>query len=91
MWSLIENWRIAAAWRKIFVKCGSVIALGAKKNAEVLSKKTVPRHFSKMGWQMGLEPTTLGTTIRCSNQLSYCHHLVKPAFEHFWAVMSIYF
>ena len=24
---------------------------------------------------MGLEPTTLGTTIQCSNQLSYIHHL----------------
>ena len=23
---------------------------------------------------MGLEPTTLGTTIRCSNQLSHSHH-----------------
>ncbi len=23
---------------------------------------------------MGFEPTTLGTTIRCSNQLSYMHH-----------------
>jgi len=22
------------------------------------------------GWNMGLEPTTLGTTNRCSNQLS---------------------
>ena len=27
------------------------------------------------GWKMGLEPTTLGTTIQCSNQLSYIHHL----------------
>ncbi len=27
-----------------------------------------------MGWVMGLEPTTLGTTNRCSNQLSYTHH-----------------
>lgn len=25
---------------------------------------------------MGFEPTTLGTTIQCSNQLSYNHHLV---------------
>ena len=47
------SWRLArvgAVWRKIFVKRGGVIVLGAKKNAEVLSKKTVPRHFSKMGW-----------------------------------------
>ena len=27
-----------------------------------------------MGWLMGFEPTTLGTTNRCSNQLSYSHH-----------------
>ena len=24
---------------------------------------------------MGLEPTTFGITIRCSNQLSYDHHV----------------
>ena len=28
-----------------------------------------------LGWEMGLEPTTPGTTIRCSNQLSYPHHI----------------
>ena len=28
-----------------------------------------------MGWVKGLEPSTLGTTIRCSNQLSYPHHI----------------
>ena len=28
-----------------------------------------------MGWVMGLEPTTPGTTIRCSNQLSYTHQI----------------
>ena len=27
------------------------------------------------GWLMGFEPTTLGTTNRCSNQLSYSHHV----------------
>jgi hypothetical protein len=27
----------------------------------------------EVGWLMGLEPTTLGTTNRCSNQLSYSH------------------
>ena len=29
-----------------------------------------------LGWEMGLEPTTPGTTIRCSNQLSYTHHIL---------------
>ena len=29
---------------------------------------------SSLGWVKGLEPSTPGTTIRCSNQLSYTHH-----------------
>ena len=28
-----------------------------------------------MGWVKGFEPSTPGTTIRCSNQLSYTHHI----------------
>ena len=28
-----------------------------------------------MGWVKGLEPSTPGTTIRCSTQLSYPHHI----------------
>ena len=28
-----------------------------------------------MGWVKGLEPSTPGTTIRCSNQLSYTHQI----------------
>ncbi|MDF2456198.1 MAG: hypothetical protein K0R51_2191 [Cytophagaceae bacterium] len=28
-----------------------------------------------IGWMMGLEPTTLGTTNRCSNRLSYNHRV----------------
>ena len=31
--------------------------------------------LKRMGWVKGLEPSTLGTTIRCSNQLSYTHHM----------------
>ena len=41
-----------------------------------------PRHailLRKMGWLTGFEPATLGTTSRCSNQLSYSHHLEKYA------------
>ena len=30
-----------------------------------------------LGWEMGLEPTTPGTTIRCSYQLSYTHHYLR--------------
>ena len=29
----------------------------------------------KRGWKKGLEPSTFGTTIRRSNQLSYIHRL----------------
>ena len=28
-----------------------------------------------LGWVKGLEPSTPGTTIRCSNQLSYTHQI----------------
>ena len=34
-----------------------------------------PNPFFLLGWVKGLEPSTPGTTIRCSNQLSYTHHI----------------
>ena len=35
----------------------------------------LPIPCSCLGWVKGLEPSTPGTTIRCSNQLSYTHHI----------------
>lgn len=40
--------------------------LQAKKKRQKVLKNSLPHN----GWNMGLEPTTLGTTNRCSNQLS---------------------
>ena len=43
---------------------------------------------------MGLEPTTLGTTIQCSNQLSYIHRLfsiVQIFCELFCATCAAFF
>ncbi len=33
--------------------------------------------FHGRGWKKGFEPSTFGTTIRHSNQLSYIHHLIR--------------
>ena len=48
------------------------------KMKENMGLGSPPNPMFSMGWVMGLEPTTLGTTIRCSNQLSYTHHIVYP-------------
>ena len=45
---------------------------------ECLENAKRPVHWTRrffVGWLMGLEPTTLGTTNRCSNQLSYSHRM----------------
>ena len=47
-----------------------------------------------LGWLIGLEPTTLGTTNRCSNQLSYSHRVFYWACksnQHFYKTKKIYF
>ncbi len=52
--------------------CASKLGGGHKKQEDVLRHP----HVQKFGWKMGFEPTTLGTTILYSNQLSYIHHLI---------------
>ena len=36
---------------------------------------------------MGFEPTTPGTTIQCSNQLSYIHHILGTNVPYFFPTM----
>ena len=38
-------------------------------------RDSIPDPALFVGWVKGLEPSTPGTTIRCSNQLSYTHHM----------------
>ena len=54
------------AWRHPSI-CG---AIGKKQGLDHL-----PIPCSCLGWVKGLEPSTPGTTIRCSNQLSYTHQI----------------
>ena len=42
-----------------------------KRRIGILSPNPPP----SLGWVKGLEPSTPGTTIRCSNQLSYTHQI----------------
>ena len=39
-----------------------------------------------LGWKTGFEPATLGTTNRCSNQLSYNHHIIAVSKVDFFKV-----
>ena len=49
---------------------------GSGKRMETIKKRLLmqtPEDFSLDGWLKGFEPSTLGTTNQCSNQLSYNH------------------
>ena len=48
------------------------VKINVSKRIKIKKARTFIRAF---GWKMGLEPTTLGTTNRCSNQLSYNYHV----------------
>ena len=45
------------------------------QNFRAQKKPLISERLLLSGWETGLEPATLGTTNRCSNQLSYNHHL----------------
>ena len=45
-----------------------------KKRKKDRSRSSGPSALH-VGWVKGFEPSTPGTTIRCSNQLSYTHHI----------------
>ena len=42
--------------------------------AGTISQRRRHSFLINMGWEMGLEPTIFGTTIRRVNQLRYTHH-----------------
>jgi hypothetical protein len=42
-----------------------------------------------LGWMTGFEPATLGTTNRCSNQLSYNHRLTNGKFNRIQSIVKI--
>ena len=54
----------------------NICRFSGKRRIGILSPNPPP----SLGWVKGLEPSTPGTTIRCSNQLSYTHqiHGVQP-------------
>ena len=58
---------------------GQRLSLNLGLGVGFLQKEKPPYRTGLLGgWLMGFEPTTLGTTNRCSNQLSYSHHV--PSF-----------
>ena len=50
-----------------------------RPNVAEVGDRDNPDPLLFLGWEMGLEPTTPGTTIRCSNQLSYTHHILRTS------------
>ena len=48
-----------------------ICRFSGKRRIGILSPNPPP----SLGWVKGLEPSTPGTTIRCSNQLSYTHQI----------------
>ena len=55
---------------------GSSLRMGCNRQTTVMGEVSrVAFPLLVLGWLTGFEPATPGITIRCSNQLSYSHHI----------------
>ena len=59
-------------------------------NTRQIAVQTVMPAIKQMGWVVGFEPTTSGTTIRRSNQLNYTHHSGPPKSRLFSGTKKLY-
>src|SRR5881275_298878 len=62
---------VASSAKKCTSSCASK---SGSPQGVVITAQTIHHRRKKMGRSRGLEPPTLGTTNRCSNQLSYDRH-----------------
>ena len=83
-----ENNKVqTATLNPLLLKIASINkAYKTKKKRDKLDKKCL----SRSGWKTGFEPATLGTTNRCSNQLSYNHHIADANVKHFCFITNIF-
>ena len=58
------------------MKFGCFIRIQSKAEASKIKNPFCEKGFFCTGTAMGLEPTTLGTTNRCSDRLSYAVHKI---------------
>ena len=54
-----------------------MVKMGSNAKFDQEGNKRQPKKAIEKGWLRGFEPPTPGTTIQCSNQLSYSHHEIR--------------
>ena len=76
-WQKQIRCRTSGSKRKLSLRIYCISFFSRTAHPISSNTETKKEDFSVLffGWKMGLEPTTNGTTIHYSNQLSYVHHL----------------